>query len=87
VRDRPEGSLDAAKHPEAGAQSRRDRCIGATTPAVYRKYIEKDRSLERRFQAIKLDPPGERETIEIILGVNGSVRNLPTTSSTPGRSH
>src|SRR4026209_2349031 len=45
------------------------RCIGATTPAEYRKYIEKDRSLERRFQAIKVDPPGERETIEILLGV------------------
>src|SRR5580704_10792550 len=45
------------------------RCIGATTPAEYRKYIEKDRSLERRFQAIKVDPPGERETIEILLGI------------------
>src|SRR5438093_771522 len=45
------------------------RCIGATTPAEYRKYIEKDRSLERRFQAIKVDPPAEKETIEILLGV------------------
>src|SRR5918994_931198 len=44
-------------------------CIGETTPAEYRKYIEKDRSLERRFQAIKVDPPAEKETIEIILGV------------------
>src|SRR5918999_480755 len=35
----------------------------------YRKYIEKDRSLERRFQAVKVDPPNEREAIEIILGV------------------
>src|SRR5512139_2812064 len=45
------------------------RCIGATTPAEYRKHIEKDRSLERRFQAIKVDPPTEPETIEILLGV------------------
>ena len=35
----------------------------------YRKYIEKDRSLERRFQAIKVDPPAEKETIEILLGI------------------
>jgi ATP-dependent Clp protease ATP-binding subunit ClpC len=45
------------------------RCIGATTPAEYRKYIEKDRSLERRFQAIKVDPPSERETIQILMGI------------------
>ena len=45
------------------------RCIGATTPSEYRKYIEKDRSLERRFQAIKVDPPAEKETIDILMGV------------------
>ena len=58
------------EHPRSRRSSRGEiRCIGATTPAEYRKYIEKDRSLERRFQAIKVDPPGERETIEILLGV------------------
>ena len=45
------------------------RCIGATTPAEYRKYIEKDRSLERRFQAIKVDPPTEKETVQVLMGV------------------
>src|SRR6266498_3018284 len=45
------------------------RCIGATTPAEYRKYIEKDRSLERRFQAVKVDPPSEKETIDVLMGV------------------
>src|SRR5450830_1894647 len=45
------------------------RCIGATTPAEYRKYIEKDRSLERRFQAVKVDAPSETETIEVLLGI------------------
>src|SRR4029078_12871222 len=44
------------------------RCIGATAPAEYRKYNEKDRSLERRFQAVKVDPPSEKETIEVLLG-------------------
>ena len=64
-----EGSLDAANILKPALSRGEIRCIGATTPAEYRKYIEKDRSLERRFQAIKVDPPSERETIEILSGV------------------
>src|SRR3954468_12642968 len=64
-----EGSLDAANILKPALSRGEIRCIGATTPAEYRKYIEKDRSLERRFQAVKVDPPGERETIEILIGV------------------
>jgi len=64
-----EGSLDAANILKPALSRGEIRCIGATTPSEYRKYIEKDRSLERRFQAIKVDPPGELETIEILLGV------------------
>src|SRR5438132_453437 len=64
-----EGSLDAANILKPALSRGEIRCIGATTPAEYRKYIEKDRSLERRFQAIKVDPPAESETIEILLGV------------------
>src|SRR6476661_3074401 len=64
-----EGSLDAANILKPALSRGEIRCIGATTPAEYRKYIEKDRSLERRFQAIKVDPPGERETIEILMGI------------------
>jgi ATP-dependent Clp protease ATP-binding subunit ClpC len=64
-----EGSLDAANILKPALSRGEIRCIGATTPAEYRKYIEKDRSLERRFQAIKVDPPSERETIEVLLGV------------------
>jgi ATP-dependent Clp protease ATP-binding subunit ClpC len=64
-----EGSLDAANILKPALSRGEIRCIGATTPAEYRKYIEKDRSLERRFQAIKVDPPGERETIDILMGV------------------
>src|SRR4030095_9735416 len=44
-------------------------CIGATTPAEFRKTIEKDRSLERRFQSVKVPPPNEAETVKIIDGV------------------
>ncbi len=64
-----EGSLDAANILKPALSRGEIRCIGATTPAEYRKYIEKDRSLERRFQAVKVDPPSERETIEVLLGV------------------
>ena len=52
-----EGSLDAANILKPALSRGEIRCIGATTPAEYRKYIEKDRSLERRFQAVKVDPP------------------------------
>ena len=71
-----EGSLDAANILKPALSRGEIRCIGATTPAEYRKYIEKDRSLERRFQAIKVDPPGERETIEILLGVKDRYENF-----------
>ena len=64
-----EGSLDAANILKPALSRGEIRCIGATTPTEYRKYIEKDRSLERRFQAIKVDPPAEKETIEILMGV------------------
>jgi ATP-dependent Clp protease ATP-binding subunit ClpC len=64
-----EGSLDAANILKPALSRGEIRCIGATTPSEYRKYIEKDRSLERRFQAVKVDPPSERETIEVLIGV------------------
>jgi ATP-dependent Clp protease ATP-binding subunit ClpC len=44
-------------------------CIGATTPREYHRYIEKDRSLVRRFQSIKIVPPTEEETIQILAGI------------------
>ena len=71
-----EGSLDAANILKPALSRGEIRCIGATTPAEYRKYIEKDRSLERRFQAIKVDPPGELETIEILVGVKDRYENF-----------
>src|SRR5262252_743350 len=64
-----EGSLDAANILKPALSRGEIRCIGATTPAEYRKYIEKDRSLERRFQAVKVDPPSERDTIQVLMGV------------------
>ena len=64
-----EGSLDAANILKPALSRGEIRCIGATTPAEYRKYIEKDRSLERRFQAVKVDPPTEKDTIQVLIGV------------------
>jgi ATP-dependent Clp protease ATP-binding subunit ClpC len=64
-----EGSLDAANILKPALSRGEIRCIGATTPAEYRKYIEKDRSLERRFQAVKVEPPSEADTIQVLMGI------------------
>ncbi|MEJ7618873.1 MAG: ATP-dependent Clp protease ATP-binding subunit, partial [Pyrinomonadaceae bacterium] len=64
-----EGSLDAANILKPALSRGEVQCIGATTPAEFRKSIEKDRSLERRFQAVKVPPPSEEEAIGILGGV------------------
>src|SRR6266487_2614562 len=64
-----EGSLDAANILKPALSRGEIQCIGATTPAEYRKSIEKDRSLERRFQAVKVPPPNENEAVRILQGV------------------
>ena len=64
-----EGSLDAANILKPALSRGEIRVIGATTPIEYRKYIEKDRSLERRFQVVKVNPPSENEAIQVLNGV------------------
>jgi ATP-dependent Clp protease ATP-binding subunit ClpC len=64
-----EGSLDAANILKPALSRGEIQCIGATTPAEFRKSIEKDRSLERRFQAIKVPPPAEADAIKILFGI------------------
>ena len=64
-----EGSLDAANILKPALSRGEIQCIGATTPAEFRKSIEKDRSLERRFQAVKVPPPSEEEAVSILDGV------------------
>jgi ATP-dependent Clp protease ATP-binding subunit ClpC len=64
-----EGSLDAANILKPALSRGEISCIGATTIREYRRYIEKDRSLLRRFQAITVNPPSEKETLEILDGV------------------
>ena len=64
-----EGSLDAANILKPALSRGEIQCIGATTPGEYRKSIEKDRSLERRFQAVKVPPPNEVDAIKILFGI------------------
>jgi len=64
-----EGSLDAANILKPALSRGEIQCIGATTPGEYRKSVEKDRSLERRFQAVKVGAPSEDEAILVIEGV------------------
>src|SRR5216683_847256 len=62
-----EGSFDAANILKPALSRGEIQCIGATTPGEYRKSIEKDRSLERRFQAVKVPPPNETDAVRILF--------------------
>jgi ATP-dependent Clp protease ATP-binding subunit ClpC len=64
-----EGSIDASNMLKPALSRGELQCIGATTLSEYRKYIEKNGALERRFQPIIVDPPTVEETIEIIKGL------------------
>jgi ATP-dependent Clp protease ATP-binding subunit ClpC len=64
-----EGSLDAANIIKPALSRGEITCIGATTVREYRKYVEKDRALSRRFQAVTIRQPTEEETITILEGV------------------
>ena len=64
-----EGSLDAANILKPALSRGEIACIGATTLKEYRKYIEKDRSLLRRFQAIQVNPPSNEDTYGILEGI------------------
>jgi ATP-dependent Clp protease ATP-binding subunit ClpC len=64
-----EGTLDAANILKPALSRGEIQCIGATTPGEYRRSVEKDRALERRFQAVKVAPPSEEETLTIIKGI------------------
>ena len=64
-----EGSLDASNIFKPALSRGEIQCIGATTLDEYRKYIEKDGALARRFQTIMVDPPNIRETTQILRGL------------------
>ncbi len=64
-----EGAIDAANILKPALARGEIQCIGATTLDEYRKYIEKDAALERRFQTITVDPPSQEEAILILKGL------------------
>lgn len=64
-----EGSVDASNMLKPALSRGEIQCIGATTLDEYRKYIEKNGALERRFQQVIVNPPSVEETVEIIKGL------------------
>ena len=64
-----EGAIDASNILKPALSRGEIQCIGATTLDEYRKYIEKDAALERRFQTIMVEPPTVDQTIEILKGL------------------
>src|SRR5207249_2935482 len=77
-----EGSLDAANILKPALSRGEIQCIGATTPGEYRKSIEKDRSLERRFQAVKVPPPTEVDATKILFGIKDRYETFHAVSYT-----
>ncbi len=64
-----EGTMDASNIIKPALSRGEMQCIGATTLNEYRKYIEKDAALERRFQSVKVEPPSIEDAIEILKGL------------------
>jgi ATP-dependent Clp protease ATP-binding subunit ClpC len=64
-----EGAMDASNIFKPALSRGELQCIGATTLAEYRKYIEKDSALDRRFQSVKVDAPSVEDTVLILNGI------------------
>ncbi|MCF7854376.1 MAG: ATP-dependent Clp protease ATP-binding subunit [Candidatus Pacebacteria bacterium] len=64
-----EGAMDASNILKPALARGEIQCVGATTMDEYRKHIEKDAALERRFQSIVVNPPSQREAVEILRGL------------------
>ena len=64
-----EGAIDASNMLKPALARGELQCVGASTLNEYRKYIEKDGALERRFQTVIVEPPTVDETVEILKGL------------------
>ncbi len=64
-----EGAMDASNIFKPALSRGELQCVGATTLNEYRKYIEKDSALDRRFQSVKVEPPSVEDTITILKGI------------------
>src|SRR3984885_2192613 len=66
-----EGAMDASNIFKPALSRGELQCVGVTTLNEYRKYIEKDSALDRRFQSVKVEPPSVDDTITILKGIRG----------------
>ncbi len=78
-----EGSIDASNMLKPALARGEIQVIGATTLDEYRKYIEKDGALERRFQPVIVDPPSEDDTIQILYGLKKKFEEFHGVDYTP----
>lgn len=82
-----EGAIDASNILKPALSRGELQCIGATTIDEYRKHIEKDAALERRFQKIMIQPPSINETIEILNGLKAKYEEHHKCIYTPQSLH
>ncbi|HIQ31352.1 MAG TPA: ATP-dependent Clp protease ATP-binding subunit [Aquifex aeolicus] len=78
-----EGSIDASNMLKPALARGEIQVIGATTLDEYRKYIEKDGALERRFQPVLVDPPSEEDTVRILYGLRSRFEEFHGVEYTP----
>ncbi len=78
-----EGAMDASNIIKPALSRAELQCMGATTMNEYRKFIEKDSALDRRFQQVKVDEPSEEDAIEILRGLQDKYENHHKANYTP----
>jgi ATP-dependent Clp protease ATP-binding subunit ClpC len=78
-----EGAMDASNIIKPALSRAEMQCVGATTLNEYRKYIEKDSALERRFQQVKVDEPSVPDTIKILQGLQEKYESHHKAKFTP----
>jgi ATP-dependent Clp protease ATP-binding subunit ClpC len=79
-----EGAIDASNMLKPALSRGEIQCVGATTLNEYKKYIEKDAALERRFQTIFVEEPSVDESIQILRGIKSQYEDHHNVSYTPG---
>ncbi|MEL0098572.1 MAG: ATP-dependent Clp protease ATP-binding subunit, partial [Opitutae bacterium] len=77
-----EGAMDAYNIFKPALSRGELQCIGATTLAEYRKYIEKDSALDRRFQSVKVEAPSIEDTVKILQGIRSKYEDHHNVSYT-----
>lgn len=79
-----EGAMDASNIFKPSLSRGELQCIGATTLGEYRKYIEKDSALDRRFQSVKVEAPSVEDTVKILKGIRGKYEDHHKVTFTDG---